>query len=51
MKGGFTSKIAAICDSKMQVHECRIDPGNDSDHKVAQRIRLPGKEKKLVGDK
>jgi len=50
-KGGFTTKVGAICDSKQRVHTCRIDPGNDSDHKVGKRIELPGHSKKIVADK
>jgi len=50
-KGGFTTKVGAICDSKMRVHACRIDPGNDSDHQVARRIKLPSKGNSVIGDK
>lgn len=50
-KGGFTTKVGAVCDSKQRVHACRIDPGNDSDHLVAKRIKLPGKAIKTVADK
>ena len=50
-KGGFTTKVSAICDSKQRVHTCRIDPGNDSDHRIADLIELPGNSRKFVGDK
>jgi hypothetical protein len=50
-KGGLTTKVAAICDNEMRVHECRIDPGNDSDHLVGKRMELTGEGKKIVADK
>ena len=50
-KGGFTTKVTAICDTKQRVYACRIDPGNDSDHKIAEEIELPGRYRRYVGDK
>jgi hypothetical protein len=50
-KGGFTTKATAVCDSKQRVYTCRIDPGNDSDHKIAEAIELPGLFRRYVGDK
>ncbi len=50
-KGGFTTKVTAICDTKHRVYACRIDPGNDSDHKIAEEIELPGRYRRYVGDK
>ncbi len=41
-KGGFTTKVTAVCDSKQRVYTGRIDPGNDSDHKITEAIELPG---------
>ena len=29
-KGGFTTKVTAVCDSKQRVYACQIDPGNDN---------------------
>ena len=50
-KGGFTTKVTAICDTKQRVYACRIDPGNDSDHKIAEETELPGRYRRYVGDK
>ena len=50
-KGGFTTKITAVCDTKRRVHHCRIDPGQLSDHTIARKVDLPGENKILVGDK
>lgn len=50
-KGGFTTKVAAICDSKQRVHAVCIGPGNESDHSIGRRIELPGKNKIIVADK
>jgi len=50
-KGGHTTKVVAVCDTKQRVHACRIDPGNDSECKVAERIELTGRDKIIVGDK
>jgi len=50
-KGGFTTKVGAICDNQMRIHSCRIDPGKDSDHSVVKRIEICGEGITIVGDK
>ncbi len=50
-KGGFTTKVTAVCDSKQRVYTCQIDPGNDNVHKIAEAIELPGLLRRYVGDK
>jgi len=50
-KGGFTTKVTAVRDFKQRVYTRRIDPGNDSDHKIVDAIELPGLFRRYVGDK
>ena len=50
-KGGFTTKITAICDIKRRIHQCRVDAGQVSDHVVAREIRFLGVNQIVVADK
>jgi transposase len=50
-KGGNTTKVTVMCDADMRVHQCRIDPGNCSDHTAGANLPLPGQDKIIVADK
>lgn len=50
-KGGWNTKVFAVCDTGKKVCHVQIAPGNESEHKTAERLDFNVQNLKIVGDK